>query len=295
MKWERILFVINPVAGRGISDMEIGAVSRRLAREGRKVDLRFTSEEHPASAQVLADGSAYDLIIVAGGDGTLREAAQALLRAGVETPLGFLPTGSTCDIAQTLGISRDLLQASERIMQAEPKRIDVGRVGKEYFVYVCSFGAFTETSWATPRESKQTWGHLAYVLEGAKRLPSLQAHPCRIETEREMFEGKWLFGAMLNTTSLGGIIRIPEPDVRLDDGKLELLLIREPQERLAFAQIASDLLNQRYTHPDIIFRHCREIRLHFEEEVPFTLDGEFGGMHYQLNVQAVKQVLPLVF
>lgn len=295
MAWKRILFIINPEAGHGISDMEIGMVCRSLSAGGASVDVRFTSVENGAGRWVRDEGGAHDLIVVAGGDGTLKETSQGLLRGGLDTPIAFLPVGSTNDVAQSLDISKDLLHESRKIRNAEARYVDAGLAGTEYFIYVCSFGAFTETSWQTPRESKQMWGHMAYVLEGARRLPNLRAFACEISADDEVLQGNWLFGALLNTHSLGGIIRLPKDKVRLDDGKLELLLIREPQDRLTFAQVATDLLNQRFSHPDIVFRHCREVSFSFDEDVSFTLDGEFGGFHQELKVETLHRVLPLIF
>lgn len=296
MVWKRILFIINPEAGHGISDMEIGMVSRTLSKSGAAIDIRFTLENNDAARWIDQEGLNHDLIVVAGGDGTLKEVSQALLRAGFNTPVAFLPVGSTNDVAQSLNISKDLLHESRRLLNNSVRPVDVGLIGEEYFIYVCSFGAFTETSWQTPRESKQMWGHLAYLMEGAKRLPNLRGYEGEIVADGEVFSGKWAFGAVLNTHSLGGIIKIPTDQVKLNDGLMELLLIREPQDRLRFAQVATGLLNQKFSHPDVIFRHCRNVTFRFtEEEVSFTLDGEFGGFYKELNVDVVREALSLVY
>ena len=295
MAWKRILLIINPEAGHGMPDLEIGMVCRSLSAGGAAVDVRFTSADKGAGYWVREEGAAHDLIVVAGGDGTLKESSQGLLRAHLDTPIAFLPVGSTNDVALSLGISKDLLHESRKIRNGEPQYVDVGLAGSEYFIYVCSFGAFTETSWQTPRESKQMWGHMAYILEGARRLPNLRAYDCEVRADDEVLSGKWLFGALLNTHSLGGIIKLPADKVRLDAGKLELLLIREPADRLTFAQVATDLLNQRFSHPDIVFRHCTKVSFSFDEDVSFTLDGEFGGFHQKLEVDTLHQALPLIF
>jgi diacylglycerol kinase family enzyme len=153
----------------------------------------------------------------------------------------------------------------------------VGSWNKRHFVYVASFGAFTRTSYTAPRAAKNALGHFAYILEGMKDLDSLRPYNVKLTADGETLDGEYLFGAVCNSTSIGGLMKLDPERVVLDDGKFELLLIPNPKTALDLQNLVLALLNQQYDREGVVFRHVSDLHLETEKELPWSLDGEYAA------------------
>lgn len=293
-KTEKILLVLNPVAGKGRSVDLLGTYLPELAHDGVPVTIYFTQTEGDGSRFVAEHGNEYSRIIIAGGDGSLNELVTGVLQGKIEADLGYLPTGTVCDFAATLGLPRDMAAASAIARFGTTSCFDVGKFNQEqYFIYVASFGAFTDSSYDTPTELKNTIGRMAYLANALKNLSNLSEIPLKAVLNGQTIEGKFLLGAVLNSTQMGGIVRFDPEEITLDDGFFEVLLVRFPQSAGDVSAIINGLMNQDYANEPFIFTRTKKVHFSFTEETAFTLDGEFGGAYREVDIEVVNKAWKL--
>lgn len=282
MSKRSVLVIVNPCAGMRMGMRYLADILKVLCDHDDVPTVRITKERGEATqiATALLPNS-YDMIVCVGGDGTFNEVVAGVMASGAAIPIGYIPTGSTNDFARSLGLSTSPLQAAKDIVsdKAVLRQFDVGSFDGRIFTYVASFGAFTKTSYTTAQSVKNTLGHLAYILEGMKDIPSLDKVHLTLQTDDQVFEGDYLFGAICNSTSLGGLLKLDQGMVDMNDGKLELLLIRAPTSAIDVVQILHCLNTKKYNSEWISFCSTKRIRILSEEALNWTLDGEYhkGG------------------
>ena len=275
----RHVFLINPHAGKQDQTARIRALADRLAA-AHNLDCRCLLTDRPGGAEVLSRALAETgepvRIYACGGDGTLNEVISGLMRLDAPPPLGYLPQGTTNDFASSLQIPRTPASAAKNIVQNRMRELDIGRWNERSFIYVASFGAFTRSSYAASQAAKNALGHFAYILEGMKDLNPLRPYPIRLTADGEVLDGDYLFGAVCNSTSIGGLMKLDPERVVLDDGKFEMLLVPSPKTAADLQNLVLALLNQQYDSQGLVFRHVSSLRLETEEELPWSLDGEYA-------------------
>ena len=229
--------------------------------------------------------------IVLGGDGTLNAVLNGMLHRALRTPITYLPAGTTNDFAQTLGIQKHLLDPYKSFTEAEDRLIDAGKFGDGYFSYVASFGLFTKCSYATPRTMKRLLGHFAYVLEGMKDLHALDATPLTVTADGKFFEGAYIFGAFSNSLSIGGMLKYDENSVDMNDGKLEMLLIRKPETLPDLHRLILALKNNDFSDKHIDFASASTFRLHAAAGFDWSIDGEYAAGGIDTVIRCVKDAV----
>ena len=247
-----------------------------LSGAGYLIRIHETSAPGDAADTAAREGAGYDLVVAAGGDGTLNEVISGLMRLDAPPPLGYLPQGTTNDFASSLQIPRTPASAAKNIVQNRMRELDIGRWNERSFIYVASFGAFTRSSYAASQAAKNALGHFAYILEGMKDLNTLRPYHIRLTADGEVLDGDYLFGAVCNSTSIGGLMKLDPERVVLDDGKFEMLLVPSPKTAADLQNLVLALLNQQYDSQGLVFRHVSSLRLETEEELPWSLDGEYA-------------------
>ena len=284
-----VLLIVNPCSGTCQGLRKLGEIVDLFQKADYLSTVMVTQKRGDAESFVCEYGAAYERIVCVGGDGTFSETLSGLLKAGLKTPVGYIPAGSRNDLAASLGLPTHLLEAAQVVVEGQPRVLDIGLFNERYFSYVASFGAFTRASYSTPQDLKNTWGYLAYVLEGIKDLASIQSMHLRAAVNEECFEGDYLFGAVSNSMSVGGILQFDSSLVDLNDGKLELLLIRTPANTLEMARIIHALQSRQYTECDnIVFKSAEQIVIASEESgFDWTLDGEMVVGEKQTVLRAV--------
>ncbi len=290
-----IWIMVNARAGRQRSRENGERVRRVLALGGAHTRVAYTETLEQAQEFLKAAAEEKpDLLVCCGGDGTLSQAINALKDLGVSLTLGYVPMGTTNDFASSLGIAKDPSKAAEQILGGSPRRLDLGRFQDRTFLYVASFGAFTQSSYKADQGMKAMLGHLAYVLEGAKELPFLRPCTAQVETEDEQFEGDFVFGAVSNSTSLGGVLKLDPETVQLDDGLLELTLVRMPKNPLELGQIAQILGQGKPQGELVIQRSVRRVIFHCAQPFPWSLDGEYAAGEETVEIETLPQGVELL-
>ena len=293
----KLLLIVNPAAGRGAYKNGFGDAMRVLAEGGIQTTLAFTAARGDATRFAAENAGAYDIVACIGGDGTLSEVLAGLMQLDNPPPVGYFPMGTANDVATTLGLPKnDTLAAARRILSGTPHPFDVGGFGeKDYFAYIAAFGAFTEVSYATPQDQKKMLGHLAYVLQGMQQLPKIEPIHTVVEYDSGVFEGNLLYGSVSNSTSVAGIVRLPEAMVSLGDGVSELVLVRDPGNVASFAELVSSVLSERFDSEKLLILHTKKASFHFDTPIAWTRDGEAGGAYTDIEVRNIQCPVKLIF
>ena len=291
---KKLLLIINPVAGRNQAQADLFKMVRVFAEHDCEVTVYPTRGPQDCTRKVLADAGRFDLVVCCGGDGTLNEMVSGMMQREDPVPMGYIPLGSTNDFAASLHLPSQVEEAALRCVEGTAFHMDVGSLNDRYFNYIAAFGAFTEASYATPQQIKNALGHLAYILEGVKSLGRLQPIHVRITADGEAFEEDYLFGAVTNTVSLGGVLRLDPSRVLLDDGMYELLLVKNPQNPAEAQAMLSALMLQNYDGPLVRMLRASDILFESNHEISWTIDGEFGGSFSTTHILNNKNAVTLM-
>ena len=280
---EKLLLIYNPNSGTRKSARHLSEVCEVFTEGGYLVTALPTLKRGDATEYVERFGRDYNFIAVMGGDGTYNEVVSGFVQAGIKTPVGYIPCGSTNDFAQGLNLSKDIITAAKDIVHGRPSGLDVGVFNGRVFTYVASFGAFTKASYDTPQSIKNALGHIAYILAGATTIPDIRPIHATIKTDNETYEGDYLFGAISNSTSMGGVLKLKPEDVDMSDGLFELLLLRTSTDVLEIGDLVRAVAEQKYdTTPMLTFVESSRFEIDIPEAVDWSLDGE-----YQKGVQHI--------
>lgn len=243
---------------------------------------------------ILRRGADFDMVCCSGGDGTLNEAIGAMMHLPAKPVFGYIPSGTTNDFATSLQIPKSVPEAVNAALSGNGYPIDVGVFGDDYFAYVAAFGLFTAITYDTPQASKNFLGHAAYMLEGVKRLRSIDAYDCKINIDGEIFSGNFVFGMASNSTSVGGFKMPSGQMVSLDDGLFEVILVKKPRSFADLQNIISALMGGEINTGSLILRKASKIRVVSKSAIAWTLDGEFGGSTIDVTVENRRQALTIM-
>lgn len=288
---KKLLFIMNPYAGTRKANKYLADILTVFNRADYTVTVHMTAGPGECENATIRLAKAHDLVVCAGGDGTFSEMVNGLMHLGLDIPVGYIPCGSTNDFANTLHLSKDPLQAAKDIVAGEPIRYDVGQFGSRYFTYVASFGAFTRTSYATPQNVKNALGHAAYLLSGIQELSQLHKEHIRIETEDQVIEDDFLFGAICNSTSVGGVLTLDPKQVDMSDGKFELLLVRAPKDILEISECLTALQTKKYNCAMVTFLSTSQLQITADPLMSWTLDGERGDGAETITIKNLQHAI----
>ncbi len=292
---KKLLFIMNPYAGQKKANKVLADILLEFSQAGYEIITHMTTGPGDAVSAAKRWGGSVDLIVCCGGDGTLNEAISGLMALGLDTPLGYIPAGTTNDFATSLGLnSNSIMQAVQDILLGESVSYDVGKFGERYFSYVASFGAFTRSSYNVPQDIKNALGHAAYVLGGISELSQIRNEHIRMIIDGETVEDDFLFGAICNSTSIGGILTLDPRKVDMGDGMFEIMLLRAPRNLLEITECIQALQNQTYNCAMITFRNAKSIKVFASPEMPWTLDGEKEEGHEEVDVAVIRHGFRLV-
>ena len=294
MTQKKLLFIVNPRAGRSKSRSPLFDAIAVFSQAGYLVSLHKTTAPGDSAITAALVGGDYDLVVAAGGDGTLNEVISGLMKLEHRPLLGYLPQGSTNDFAASLQISGNPVMAAMSIVRNVPCQLDIGQWNERCFVYVASFGAFTKSSYSASQAAKNALGHFAYILEGMKDLNTLRPYRVRLTADGEVLDGEYLFGAVCNSTSIGGLMKLDPERVVLDDGKFEMLLIPNPKTAQDLQNLVLALLDQHYDREGLVFRHVSSIHLETEQDLPWSLDGEYAASSPVVDIENRQQSLTML-
>lgn len=291
---KKLLFIYNPLSGVGQLKAKLSDVLDIFVKAGYEVTVHPTQKYHDALEKTKSYTGEYDLVVCSGGDGTLDEVVSGMETREKKVPIGYIPTGTTNDFASSLHISRNILEAADTAVNGIPFACDVGRFNEDFFIYIAAFGLFTDVSYETKQSMKNILGHLAYVLEGTKRIFNIPSYRIKVFHDGEEIEDEFIFGMVTNSRSVGGFKGIIGRDVIFDDGEFEVTLMKTPKNPIELNELLGAIVMEQI-NPDRMYSfRTGEIRFESVEEIPWTLDGEFGGVHDRVLIQDKKQGLQIM-
>ncbi len=295
---KKLLFIVNPKAGKGAYKANFGETLFTMHSAGIVPTVRFTARRGDATDIAKNESEGYEIICCLGGDGTLSEVIEGVVQIPEvqRPPIGYIPLGTANDVATTLNLPKNnMVGAARRVIYGQPMNFDVGTFGgKGNFTYVAAFGAFTDVSYETPQQEKQALGHFAYVLEGMMRLPKITKYHAKVEYDGGMLEDDFLFGGVMNSTSVAGLIHLNSDKIRLDDGLFELALVKSPRNIADLRAILTDLRERNYDGQTIKLLPTSFARFTFDEPVAWTRDGEEGGAYTEIELRNLKCAVQII-
>ena len=271
---KKVLFIVNPKSGKGSIRNKLLDIVDIFIKADFDLTLYISQSAGDARAKAKEVEGKYELIICSGGDGTLDEVISGVMECKNRSAIGYIPCGSTNDFAHSLKIPTSMTKAAE---------------------HIAAFGLFTDVSYETSQDVKNVLGHLAYILEGIKKLTDIKTYPMRVESEEMTVEGDFIFGMVTNSTSVGGFRNITGKHVHLDDGVFEVTLIKTPQNILELNEIIQAVLAGKSDNNKYFYQfRSRAVKFISETPVAWTQDGEFGGYHEVVDVKNDRQALRLL-
>ena len=285
----KILLIVNPKAGKTKKNRYYNEIVENLQEQGHEVQLRNTTKRNNASFIINNYKGEYDLIIVCGGDGTLNETMQAIYDLNKNVMVGFVPFGTTNDYAKSLKVSFDKVHLSKYINSYEPKEVDIGLFNKRVFNYVASFGLFAKTSYNVSYKLKNRFGRLAYIFSGIKELFTYKKYNLKISYEDKQIDDDFIYGSISNSFYIGGLNIYKKKDVKLDDGLLEILLVKQTKNVFHTLWIFLKVLTGNYDDKNIITFKTDRLKIETEDEFDWTIDGEFETHSKEIEIRNIKK------
>jgi YegS/Rv2252/BmrU family lipid kinase len=292
---KKLLLIVNPRSGRAKMNTELLKVVEIFSAADYTVTVYPTKAQGDATDYLLQlTENEYELIVVCGGDGTLNEVITGMMQADLQIPLGYIPSGTLNEWSSGLNISRNIEAAAKDIIDGKKIRLDIGKFGDRYFSYTASFGAFTSASYSAPQDVKNVLGQSAYFFEGIKSLAAIKPIHIKCKYEDGEFEGDYLFGAISNSMSVGGIVKYDKTPVELNDGEFEVFLIKNPDNILKLQPIIDGILKHEFNREGIEFFKTKNLVIETDENLPWTLDGEFAETNGEISISNVHNAITFI-
>lgn len=307
-KNKKMLFVVNPVAGKSDLSTHIINIIDEFVKGGFDVTVRTTQYSGEICEIISECAGIFDVVVVGGGDGTLNEAANALMKCdeNIRPKLGYIPTGTVNDFASSHKIPLNSVEAARLIVNGDIKFFDIGTLGEKNFVYIAAFGVFTDVSYQTDQQMKNTFGRMAYIIEGIKRIVHIPSYNMKFECDvldaqdgkksmkKLEINDKFMYGMITNSKTVGGF-KLPERDeIYLDDGLMEVTLIKNPKNLQEQQQILNALLSLE-ADPKVVYHfQTSKIRCISDEPVSWTTDGEFGGTYTDVELKIERRKFAVI-
>ena len=296
---KKLLFVYNPRAGKEMLKPRLSDVLDIFVKAGYEVTVHPTQAYRDAYYQIKEyEVGKYDLIACSGGDGTIDEVATGMMKRremGKDVvPVGYIPAGTTNDFAKSLHIPRKPLAAADNAVKGVPFPCDIGKFNDSVFVYIAAFGIFTDVSYETDQAVKNVLGHMAYILEGAKRIFNIPSYKIKVEHDGEVIEDEFIFGMVTNSRSVGGFSNMVGKNIVFDDGLFEVTLIKTQKNPIALQEIIAALLIEQVDTKHMYTFKTKKITFDSVEEIPWTLDGEFGGEQDYVEIENVQKAMEIM-
>lgn len=293
---KKILLLVNPISGKRAARKNLMDIVRILSGEENFVTVHITRFAFDATQYVIDHGKEYDVLVACGGDGTLNEVISGALRVSYQGEIGFLPCGTTNDLAHSLGLPATLVKAAKIVAQCKAQPLDFGLFNHDrYFTYIASFGAFTEVSYSTDQNMKNIFGHAAYIAEAFSRLKDLRSYHVRIDCDGTVIEDDFIFGAAANSLSIGGVLKLKRDKVDMHDGFHELLLIQKPKNPAALARLSKELISGQYENRAVCFLRGKKITFTCDDPIAFCVDGEYAGLHKTAQILNVHDRVRVIY
>ncbi|MDJ1112710.1 diacylglycerol kinase [Macrococcus sp. S115] len=275
---KRARIIYNPTSGRELFKKALPDVLIKLEDAGYETSAYATKSAGDATgAAERAVEDKFDLVIAAGGDGTINEVINGIAEKDYRPDIGIIPMGTVNDFGRALLIPKDIDEAVDVIVSGQTVSVDVGKMNNRYFINIAGGGKITEVSYEAPSRLKTVLGPLAYYVKGLEMLPEIKASDVRIEYDGEVYSGEAMMFLIGLTNSVGGFEKLV-PDASINDGYFTLLIL----EKVNFAEFGHIFTlasrGEHIKHPKVRYVKAKDIKVSSFDKVQLNVDGEFGGI-----------------
>ncbi len=292
----RALLIVNAKAGNTRGESMIGPAVTALS-EGGWETTAFTTTCRGDATRIAADyGADCDLLVCSGGDGTMNEVIRGLMLLEKEQrpAIGYIPLGSTNDFAAALRLPKTREQMIDVAINGVEREVDVGCFNGRHYAYLASFGAFTDMSYSTPQEAKNTFGFLAYLGSGMTSLANIRPIPMTVLVDGKLIHEEFAFGAVSNTACVAGVINYRNAAIDLNDGLFEVILIKYPNNPIEIGRIAHSITAGDFDCDLVTHFRCSEIGFSFDDPIPWMLDGELAECGHEIIIKNVHSAVRIM-
>lgn len=292
---KKMLFIINSVSGKLALEDTLMKVVDTFSKADYDITIHLTRGNGDIEKVLAERGDEFDLIVCCGGDGTLNLVASTVFNEGLGARIGYIPGGTTNDFAASHNIDTVTTSAAVQIAEGIDRDMDLGMLNDKPFIYVAAFGLFSDVSYQTGRELKQSLGHAAYVLEGIKSFAKAKAYELRVEHDGEIIDGSFIYGMISNSRRIGGFEFPLLKNILYDDGEMEVTLIRKPQNAQETQKLLNSFLYQTADDEMVYMFKTSELKIISVDEVPWSIDGEYGGTTTEANIKVMPAAIRMIF
>lgn len=296
---KKVLIIINPKAGKGKIQKKIPEILKNFPKDKYETKICYTRLDYMPEKIIEENKNNIDLIISCGGDGTLNEVINAVMKLETRPNIGLIPLGTMNDFAKTIGLPKTKMLILEDIDVDKYNLVssDIGEFNDRYFNYVAAFGAFTDVSYTTSNSLKKVFGRLAYFIVAVKYIPKIRSHKIKLEADGKEIEDKFIYGSISNSKSVAGFKWFKKGEVKVDDGKFEMLLVKSPKNVFQFIDILISILSKNYKEKLFYYFQTDKIVLQIDDDIPWTIDGEYGGkikdVKIKNNTKQIDYIVPI--
>ena len=293
---KKALVVINPISGKRTTNQQLFDITDLFSTQGLETTVYTTRCKGDAQALVARRGGDFDLVVCRGGDGTFNEVLNGVVTLEQQPLLGYIPAGSTNDLARTLRIPiNNNAEAIDVILNGQPLYNDIGIFNEgPHFIYTACCGAFIDIAFNTPQSQKNRWGRAAYFAHAPGAIRGIERMRIKITTEEGLeLEDDYIFCAVSNSTSIAGAVKLPRRLVGLNDGRFEILLVRYPKDFAELTAIIRRILAKDYRHASVQLLHTRRVELEFATPTLWTVDGENGGEQERVVIENIHNAVQI--
>jgi len=286
------LLIMNPRAGHMQGKRYLGRIISLFAARGYSICVHWTRQRGDGTILARDYSAKADLVIAMGGDGTMNEVLEGMIQSGTMKPFGFIPAGSTNVLSKNLHFPKNIMRAVSCILDGSPHPFDLGSFNrKRHFAFIASFGVFTKASYDTPQQAKNTFGTLAYLIECMKELPAYQPIHARVEVPGETYEGDYIFAAFTNSLTISGFLKLDVTPGNLNDGMMEILLVKHPASPEDVAPTIQTLTRREYDSRYVTFCSAPRAKVTFRQPVAWTIDGEYADTTGKVEIETLHNAV----
>lgn len=294
----KLLLMLNSVSGKAQLARQAYQIIEALTLRGYEVTVLPINPDRGLGTDGISESyiGQFDMVVCGGGDGTINHTVNMLLHMEKRPVLGYIPAGSTNDFARIIGIPGTVEDACRVITDGTPFSYDIGTLNGAAFNYVAAFGAFSAISYDTNQQLKNVLGYAAYILSAISELSQNLRYSCHMKIEADSFksEDDYIFGAVCNSVSVGGMRLFENKDIRLSDGKMEMLLIKAPETVADIPLILNAIGKGELDGPYLSFHKIKEARLVAGGDTAWTVDGEFGGEMKEADIKVHARAITIM-
>lgn len=293
MNRKKVLVLINPNSGKKNSKESVLDALNVFSANNYQMEIYLSQKPMDVTRYIEENGERFDVVAVFGGDGTLNEATNGLMKLKHKPVISYFPTGTMNDFGTNFGLTNDMKQCANIACAGHIESFDVGKINSRYFNYVAGFGAFCNVSYETKQELKKQIGNLAYIIKAIHEIPNLHPYHVKMNLDGKVFEKDLMFGLIINGNRVAGFEMVEQADNTFKDGLFDIILVEHTPNPLELYNYPLGVL-----HPELNMKYveryqAKSIIIESQEKLAWTLDGEEGEETLVARVENISKALQI--